>query len=53
MSAEQPRSVIGVEHLSKAPAGNPIVLQFSLDLNGIMNVTAREWSARMRRRSFS
>ena len=31
-----------VEHLSKAPAGNPIVLQFSLDLNGIMNVTARE-----------
>jgi molecular chaperone DnaK (HSP70) len=31
-----------VEHLSKAPAGNPIVLQFALDLNGIMNVTARE-----------
>ena len=31
-----------VENLSKAPAGNPIVLQFSLDLNGIMNVTARE-----------
>jgi len=31
-----------VEHLSKAPVGNPIVLQFSLDLNGIMNVTARE-----------
>ena len=31
-----------VERLSKAPAGNPIVLQFSLDLNGIMNVTARE-----------
>ena len=42
MSAENPRGVIGVEHLSKAPAGNPIVLQFSLDLNGIMNVTARE-----------
>lgn len=31
-----------VENLSKAPAGNPIVLQLSLDLNGIMNVTARE-----------
>jgi molecular chaperone DnaK (HSP70) len=31
-----------VENLSKALAGNPIVLQLSLDLNGIMNVTARE-----------
>ncbi len=31
-----------VENLSKAPAGNPIVIQFALDLNGIMNVTARE-----------
>ncbi|MDG4552051.1 MAG: Hsp70 family protein [Candidatus Contendobacter sp.] len=31
-----------VEHLSKAPAGNPIVLQFALDLNGIMQVSARE-----------
>jgi len=31
-----------VENLSKAPSGNPIVLQLSLDLNGIMNVTARE-----------
>ena len=31
-----------VENLSKVPSGNPIVIQFSLDLNGIMNVTARE-----------
>ncbi|MGB5064723.1 MAG: Hsp70 family protein, partial [Candidatus Competibacter sp.] len=31
-----------VENLSKVPAGNPIVIQFSLDLNGIMNVSARE-----------
>ena len=31
-----------VENLSKAPANNPIVIQFALDLNGIMNVTARE-----------
>ena len=31
-----------VENLSKVPSGNPIVLQLSLDLNGIMNVTARE-----------
>ncbi len=31
-----------VENLSKVPAGNPIILQFSLDLNGIMNVSARE-----------
>jgi len=31
-----------VENLSKAPAGNPIVIQFALDVNGIMNVTARE-----------
>ncbi len=31
-----------VENLSKAPSGNPIVLQLSLDVNGIMNVTARE-----------
>ena len=31
-----------VENLSKAPAGNPLVIQFSLDVNGIMNVTARE-----------
>ncbi len=31
-----------VENLSRVPSGNPIVIQFSLDLNGIMNVTARE-----------
>ena len=31
-----------VENLSKAPANNPIILQFALDLNGIMQVTARE-----------
>ncbi|MCP5449828.1 MAG: Hsp70 family protein [Gammaproteobacteria bacterium] len=31
-----------VENLSKVPAGNPIIIQFSLDLNGIMNVSARE-----------
>jgi molecular chaperone DnaK (HSP70) len=31
-----------VENLSRAPAGNPIILQFALDLNGIMQVSARE-----------
>jgi molecular chaperone DnaK (HSP70) len=31
-----------VEGLRKAPAGNPIVLNFALDLNGILQVTARE-----------
>ena len=31
-----------VENLSKAPANNPIIIQFALDLNGIMQVTARE-----------
>ncbi|MCC9000306.1 MAG: Hsp70 family protein, partial [Candidatus Contendobacter sp.] len=31
-----------VENLSRAPANNPIILQFALDLNGIMQVTARE-----------
>jgi len=31
-----------VENLSKAPADNPIIIQFALDLNGIMQVTARE-----------
>lgn len=31
-----------VEGLRDAPAGNPIVLEFSLDLNGLLNVTARE-----------
>jgi molecular chaperone DnaK (HSP70) len=31
-----------VENLSKVPAGNPIILQIALDLNGIMQVSARE-----------
>jgi molecular chaperone DnaK (HSP70) len=31
-----------VENLSKAPANNPIIIQFALDLNGIMQVTTRE-----------
>lgn len=31
-----------VENLSKVPAGNPIIVQFALDLNGIMQVSARE-----------
>jgi molecular chaperone DnaK (HSP70) len=31
-----------VAGLRNAPAGNPILLKFSLDLNGILNVTARE-----------
>jgi molecular chaperone DnaK (HSP70) len=31
-----------VEGLSQVPAGNPIVLQLALDLNGILEVTARE-----------
>ncbi|MFO7641515.1 MAG: Hsp70 family protein [Candidatus Competibacteraceae bacterium] len=31
-----------VENLSKVPAGNPIIIQFALDLNGIMQVSARE-----------
>lgn len=31
-----------VEGLSDAPAGNPIIIQFDLDLNGMLKVTARE-----------
>ena len=31
-----------VEGLRDAPSGNPILLHFSLDLNGILHVTARE-----------
>ena len=31
-----------VENLSKVPAGNTIILQLSLDLDGIMQVSARE-----------
>ncbi|MEX2382814.1 MAG: Hsp70 family protein [Opitutales bacterium] len=33
-----------VEGLSKAPAGNPIITTFRLDLNGMLHVTAREKS---------
>jgi molecular chaperone DnaK len=31
-----------VEGLRDAPAGNPVVIDFALDLNGMLNVTARE-----------
>lgn len=31
-----------IEGLSKAPAGNEIIIQFSLDTDGILHVTARE-----------
>jgi molecular chaperone DnaK (HSP70) len=31
-----------VEGLRDAPAGNPVLLSFALDLNGILHVTARE-----------
>lgn len=31
-----------VEGLSPAPAGNPILVQFDLDLNGVLRVTAKE-----------
>jgi molecular chaperone DnaK (HSP70) len=31
-----------VEHLSKVPSGNPIIIQCALDLNGILQVSARE-----------
>ena len=31
-----------VEGLGEAPAGNPVVINFALDLNGILNVTVRE-----------
>lgn len=31
-----------VEGLSQAPAGNPVVLDFSININGILNVRARE-----------
>ncbi len=31
-----------VENLSKVPSGNPIILQLSLDLDGILQVSARE-----------
>jgi molecular chaperone DnaK (HSP70) len=33
-----------VEGLSKAPAGNPIVMRLSLDLDGVLNVSAMEKS---------
>ena len=38
-----------VEGLSDVPAGNPIVLGLSLDLNGILEVTAREKKSGLRR----
>lgn len=31
-----------VEHLSRVPSGNPIIIQCALDLNGILQVSARE-----------
>ncbi|MFZ0257387.1 MAG: Hsp70 family protein [Gammaproteobacteria bacterium] len=31
-----------VEGLSKAPAGNPILMRLSLDLDGVLNVSAKE-----------
>jgi molecular chaperone DnaK (HSP70) len=31
-----------VEGMRDAPAGNPVVMSFALDLNGILQVTARE-----------
>jgi len=34
-----------IEGLSKAPAGNEIIYQFSLDVNGILHVSAREKSS--------
>lgn len=38
-----------VEGLSRVPAGNPIVLSLSLDLNGILEVTAREKKSGLQR----
>ena len=38
-----------VEGLSDVPAGNPIVLGLSLDLNGILEVTAREKKSGLQR----
>ena len=35
---------VNVKGLSKAPAGNRIVVQFEIDLNGLLNVTATEKS---------
>ncbi len=38
-----------IEGLSDAPAGNPIVLGLSLDLNGLLEVTAREKKSGLQR----
>ncbi len=38
-----------IEGLSRVPAGNPIVLGLSLDLNGILEVTAREKKSGLQR----
>jgi len=38
-----------VQGLTKVPAGNPIVLGLSLDLNGILEVTAREKKSGLQR----
>jgi molecular chaperone DnaK len=38
-----------VEGLSQVPAGNPIVLTLSLDINGILEVTAREKTSGLER----
>ena len=38
-----------VEGLSRVPAGNPIVISLSLDLNGILEVTAREKKSGLQR----
>jgi molecular chaperone DnaK len=39
-----------VEGLSKAPAGNPVVLDLALDRDGILHVTAREKNTGLERR---
>ena len=38
-----------VEGLSRVPAGNPIVISLALDLNGILEVTAREKKSGLQR----
>jgi molecular chaperone DnaK len=39
-----------VEGLSKAPAGNPIILDLALDRDGILNVSAKEKNTGLERR---
>lgn len=36
-----------VEGLSEAPAGNPVIIQFTLDLNGMLKVTAIEKNTKL------